>query len=80
MKAIVGSPGSKTPVFQDEIEYLVFNPSWRIPIRKSVRDIIPIIKKRPRLSGEKKISGFLMAGMKVPGNCGQKRLTGIIMI
>ena len=37
MKAIVGSTGSKTPVFQDEIEYLVFNPDWRIPIRKTVQ-------------------------------------------
>lgn len=58
MKAIVGSPGSKTPVFQDEIEYLVFNPSWRIPIRKSVRDIIPIIKSDPAYLERKNIRIF----------------------
>lgn len=58
MKAIVGSTGSKTPVFQDEIEYLVFNPDWRIPIRKTVRDIIPIIKSDPTYLERKNIRIF----------------------
>lgn len=58
MKAIVGSTGSKTPVFQDEIEYLVFNPDWRIPIRKTVWDIIPIIKSDPTYLERKNIRIF----------------------
>jgi len=58
MKAIVGHTGSKTPVFQDELEYIVFNPTWRIPIRKTVRDIIPIIKRDPAYLERKNIRVF----------------------
>lgn len=58
MKAIVGHIGSKTPVFQDEIEYIVFNPTWRIPINKTVRDIIPIIKSDPTYLERKNIRVF----------------------
>lgn len=44
MKAIVGKINSPTPIINDKIEYLVFNPYWNIPIKKAVRDILPKIK------------------------------------
>lgn len=58
MKAIVGKNHSRTPIFKDEMEYLVFNPTWRIPIRKTVREIIPIIKNDPTYLERKSIRVF----------------------
>lgn len=46
-KVIVGQKENKTPVFNKEMTYLVFNPPWKIPINKTVKDIIPIIKQDP---------------------------------
>ncbi|MGJ8563534.1 MAG: L,D-transpeptidase family protein [Alphaproteobacteria bacterium] len=32
MKAIVGNPRTATPVFQDNVEYLMANPKWFLPV------------------------------------------------
>ncbi len=58
MKAIVGKEDSKTPIFTDQIEYLVLNPTWRIPINKVVRDIIPLIKRNSQYLKNKNIKVF----------------------
>ncbi|MFW5991952.1 MAG: peptidoglycan-binding protein, partial [Halanaerobiaceae bacterium] len=36
-RVIIGKKESKTPVFHENLTYLVFNPSWKIPINKAVR-------------------------------------------
>lgn len=41
----VGRPFRRTPVFSDEISYLVLNPSWTIPPTIIVRDILPEVKE-----------------------------------
>ncbi|MFP4660811.1 MAG: murein L,D-transpeptidase [Halanaerobiales bacterium] len=58
MKAIVGSKSNQTPVFNDQVEYLVFNPTWRIPLKKAVKDIIPLIKENPYYLKDKNIRVF----------------------
>lgn len=58
MKAIVGKKERQTPIFKDQIEYLVLNPSWRIPIKKVVKDIIPMINKYPNYLEYKNINVF----------------------
>ncbi|MFW6022064.1 MAG: L,D-transpeptidase family protein [Halanaerobiaceae bacterium] len=58
MKTIVGKKYSKTPIFHEELEYIVLNPTWRIPIKKVVLEIIPKIKKDPEYLKRKNIKVF----------------------
>ncbi len=45
MNVIVGSRENKTPLFHDELEYIVFSPTWTVP-RSIVRDeMLPLIMK-----------------------------------
>jgi murein L,D-transpeptidase YcbB/YkuD len=45
MKTIVGQEQRRTPVFSDQIKYLVFNPYWYVPRSIAVKDKLPLIKK-----------------------------------
>ncbi|HEX5776701.1 MAG TPA: L,D-transpeptidase family protein, partial [Caulobacteraceae bacterium] len=45
MKAIVGKPATPTPMFQDVMDTLVFNPPWNVPPRIAKNDILPKAKK-----------------------------------
>ncbi|MDT0677811.1 L,D-transpeptidase family protein [Autumnicola musiva] len=40
-KVMVGVQARKTPVFSDEIEYVVYNPTWTIPPTIKKNDVIP---------------------------------------
>lgn len=44
----VGKAYTSTPVFKDEIEYIVFNPTWTIPPGILSRSTLPSLKKDPR--------------------------------
>lgn len=41
MRAIVGKPYRRTPIFSDEIRYLVFSPYWNIPSSIARHEIRP---------------------------------------
>jgi murein L,D-transpeptidase YcbB/YkuD len=43
----VGRTYRKTPVFRDEMKYLVFNPTWTVPYSIATRDLLPQIKEDP---------------------------------
>ncbi|MCF8000566.1 MAG: L,D-transpeptidase family protein [Halanaerobiales bacterium] len=45
MKVIVGKEQRSTPVFSDEITYLVINPAWNVPKSIAVEDKLPLIKE-----------------------------------
>lgn len=47
--AIVGRPYRKTPVFSDEITYIVFNPWWETPAKLARLDKLPAFQKDPGL-------------------------------
>lgn len=47
MRAIVGKPYHKTPVFSDRMSYLVLNPSWNIPWSIAVNEILPALRENP---------------------------------
>ncbi|MGW8195908.1 MAG: L,D-transpeptidase family protein, partial [Desulforhopalus sp.] len=47
MPVIVGKPYHKTPVFNDMIEYVVFNPYWSVPPSIARNEILPMQKKDP---------------------------------
>lgn len=44
---IVGRNFRKTPVFDDQLKYLVFNPTWTVPQRLINEDKLPEIIKNP---------------------------------
>lgn len=41
MRAVVGRPYRRTPVFSDAVRYAVFNPRWRVPRTIVEEDIVP---------------------------------------
>ena len=45
--AIVGKTFRKTPVFSDEIEYVVLNPWWETPYSLASKDKLPLFKRDP---------------------------------
>lgn len=46
-RVIVGRPYRQTPVFRDQIRYLVFNPTWTVPRTIMIEDQLPIIRRNP---------------------------------
>jgi Uncharacterized protein conserved in bacteria len=47
MRAIVGKERRKTPVFNDRMTYIVFNPTWTVPRTILREDVIPELLKGP---------------------------------
>jgi murein L,D-transpeptidase YcbB/YkuD len=47
MRAIVGKECRKTPVFNDRMTYIVFNPSWTVPPTILREDVIPQLLRGP---------------------------------
>lgn len=47
MRVIVGKEDSQTPLFYDEIEHIVFNPTWKIPPSIVVNEMYPKIIADP---------------------------------
>jgi murein L,D-transpeptidase YcbB/YkuD len=45
MRVVVGSKSNPTPEFNDEIEYLVFNPYWYVPQGILHRELLPTVQK-----------------------------------
>lgn len=47
MKTIVGRKDRQTPIFNDQIEYIDFNPYWNVPYSLATKDILPKLKRNP---------------------------------
>jgi murein L,D-transpeptidase YcbB/YkuD len=47
MKVIVGDVKNQTPIMENEITYLQFNPAWYVPTRIAAEEILPKIKQDP---------------------------------
>ncbi|MBO9699112.1 MAG: L,D-transpeptidase family protein [Sporocytophaga sp.] len=47
MNVIVGKTLSHTPIFSNEIQFLVFNPSWNVPKSIAIKELLPMQKKDP---------------------------------
>ncbi len=45
--AIVGKHYRQTPVFSDQIEYMVFNPWWETPHSIARKDKLPLLQRNP---------------------------------
>lgn len=47
MKAIVGTPANPTPTFDDQIEYVVANPKWYMPVSILRNEKVPRLQEDP---------------------------------
>lgn len=47
MPVVVGKQKHQTPVFSDEIEYVVFNPTWTVPRSIAQRELFPKERAQP---------------------------------
>ncbi len=47
MPVIVGKPTTRTPMFSKEITDVIFNPSWGVPSKIAVNEMLPKLKKDP---------------------------------
>jgi murein L,D-transpeptidase YcbB/YkuD len=45
MRVVVGSPNDPTPVFADVVTYLEFHPTWGVPKKILVNEMLPRFKK-----------------------------------
>gem|GEM_PF-2710158 len=55
MKTIVGRIDRPTPIFNDIMEYIDFNPYWHVPYSLATKDILPELKKNPLYAKRKGI-------------------------
>jgi len=64
-RAQVGKEYRKTPVFRDNIKYLVFNPTWTVPPTILEKDILPKLKKDPGYLQKKNMNVVDLKGKKI---------------
>ncbi len=57
-RVIVGRPYRQTPVFSDRIRYLVFNPTWTVPRKLMIEDLLPAIIRDPTYLDRQGISVY----------------------
>jgi murein L,D-transpeptidase YcbB/YkuD len=66
MKVIVGRTYRRTPVFSDRITYMVLNPSWEVPDRIAVADVL--------IEARKDSTYFQRMGMRVLRGWGESEV------
>jgi murein L,D-transpeptidase YcbB/YkuD len=44
-RVVVGRTYRKTPLFRDEMKYVVFNPTWTVPYSIATKDILPQVQR-----------------------------------
>ncbi len=58
MGIVVGRRDRPTPLFSDQIEYMVLNPTWTVTDNLIKRDLIPILEEQPNYLEEHNIHVF----------------------
>jgi murein L,D-transpeptidase YcbB/YkuD len=58
MRVVTGRPFRQTPVFSDQISYLVLNPYWHVPHKLAVEDKLPDIRRNPSYLSQQGIEVF----------------------
>ncbi len=64
-RLIVGKPEHKTPIFADEMEFVVFNPIWNVPASIAVKEILPLVRRNPAYLDRNNLQIF-MRGHRLP--------------
>ena len=58
MRVVVGKSMSPTPIFSDEITYLVINPYWNVPAKIAGTELVDEMKKNPSYLADNQIRVF----------------------
>jgi murein L,D-transpeptidase YcbB/YkuD len=66
MRAVVGRPYRRTPVFSDSLTYLVFSPYWQVPRNLAVEDLLPQIKSESTYLSRQQIKVFVQGADGLP--------------
>lgn len=48
MRVIIGLEDWSTPVFSEQMEFLVLNPAWYVPRRIATEEVLPLLQTNPR--------------------------------
>lgn len=69
-RAIVGAPRTRTPLFSDQIETVVFNPPWNVPAKIAIGELLPKAARDPGYLKRNRISivGGRLVQAPGPGN------------
>jgi murein L,D-transpeptidase YcbB/YkuD len=62
MRAVVGRPYRRTPVFSDTMTYLVLNPRWNVPRNIATQDILPKLRADPNYMANQNMKLFQGSG------------------
>ena len=62
-RVVVGRPTNETPVFSDEIEFVVVNPYWNVPPSIAVKEILPHLQANPAYLDSQNME--MLSGTKV---------------
>lgn len=65
MRSIVGKNYRETPVFNSQVTYLVFSPSWTVPPTIQRNDVIPAVRKNLSYLSDKNMKVFDSYGNQV---------------
>lgn len=65
MRAIVGKNFRETPVFNEQMTYIVFNPTWTVPNTILRNDVIPELLKGPEYLVKKNMKLLRMDGSEI---------------
>lgn len=71
MKVIVGKPFTKTPMFSSAMNSVLLNPSWHVPTKIAVEEILPKAAKDPsylKREGYEVLSATRLRQRPGPGN------------
>ena len=60
-RIVVGQPTKQTPIFSDEIEHVIVNPTWNVPASIAIKEMLPQIQANP---------GAALSGYQVFANIG----------
>jgi L,D-transpeptidase YcbB len=65
MKVIVGTPFKQTPIFHEQMRYVVINPYWDVPISIASEEILPILKRNPGYLSKNHMKLFNQGGTEI---------------
>ena len=58
MRVVVGKAyRNQTPVFANEMKYVIFRPYWNVPTSIQRRELVPQVEQKPGLSRQERLSG-----------------------
>lgn len=46
-RIVVGKPENKTPIFSDNIQHVIVNPFWNVPVSITAKEMLPTIQRDP---------------------------------